>query len=330
MKALVVLVVLFLLGAGICEAGRKSWPKTKLFVGYFQSWSETGSGATSGLAKTKTSYNLVNLAFMRPDNTYSSTADISEATTGLQFPYDGASLKSAIAELRTRNPEVLIFVSVGGSSYTNWGALAASNVAKFVKDFELDGVDIDYEPPNPDCTEGASGVSCASDSQYASVVQAIRNVLPQSSYRISIAAWSVGAYGAGRWTNAPPTRSPYTGLAINLLKNHGALLDLINVMSYDAGDSYNPEQALQAYAHYFTGHISMGIETPPEDYSDHVYTTRQVKKLVEAVNAKCEWGIMLWSIQKQPPKGTSIGPNYPNGALITSTVVSNFDNAKCS
>lgn len=40
-------------------------------------------------------------------------------------------------------PQVL--VAVGGATYTNWARMNTGAIAKFVQEFGLDGVDIDYE-----------------------------------------------------------------------------------------------------------------------------------------------------------------------------------------
>jgi hypothetical protein len=129
----------------------------------------------------------------------------------------------------------------------------------------------------------------------------MRAAMPRPK-RISIAAWSVGAYGEGAWASAPPS-SAYTGIALAVLKDAqaSAALDLVNVMSYDASPAYSPEQALAAYQHYFRGQIAMGIETPPEAWGGHVETTGEIDTLADAVNASGGAGLMLWSLQKPGP-----------------------------
>lgn len=44
-------------------------------------------------------------------------------------------------------PQVLI--AVGGATYTNWARMNTASIAKFVQEFGLDGVDIDYEVRGP-------------------------------------------------------------------------------------------------------------------------------------------------------------------------------------
>ena len=127
----------------------------------------------------------------------------------------------------------------------------------------------------------------------------MRAALPKP-YWVSIAGFSVGAYGEGQWAAAPPASS-YAGLSLAVLKQAGSALDLVNVMSYDAGPSYSPTQALQAYQHYFSGKITMGIEVPPEAWGGHVTTLAEIDTLAAAVNASGAAGLMLWSIQKPGP-----------------------------
>ncbi len=39
-----------------------------------------------------------------------------------------------------------VTVAVGGASYVNFDKLNANAIAKFVQEFGLDGVDLDFEP----------------------------------------------------------------------------------------------------------------------------------------------------------------------------------------
>ncbi len=270
-----------------------------LFVGYFQSWSEMWQPT---LPAVPGYVNVVNLSFMQPDTTYVAGSG-STTGTGLNFPYDGPTLKMAIAKLHSSQPGTKVMVSVGGATYTNWASFAPTAVAAFVSDFGLDGVDLDYEPASPNCSSSGGVVSCPSDSEYVSVVTSMRAAMPSPSW-LSIAAFSVGAYGEGNWANATPA-SPSTGIALAVLKNStaSAALDLVNVMSYDASDAYDPVQALAAYQYYFSGRVAMGIEVPNEAWGGHVETLMQVDTLAAAVKSSHGAGLMLWSMQK--PSDTS-------------------------
>ena len=272
----------------------------KLFVGYYQTWSDgwKANGADTALAHLPAYVNVVNLSFAKPDMSYSA-GSLSLGGTGIDTPYDGPTLKAAVTALHQSHPGTKVMLSVGGATYTGWSGFNASAVASFVKDFGLDGADLDYEPANPACSQSGGVVSCPSDAEYVGVVNAMRAALPKP-YWVSIAGFSVGAYGEGQWAAAPPASS-YAGLSLAVLKQAGSALDLVNVMSYDAGPSYSPTQALQAYQHYFSGKITMGIEVPPEAWGGHVTTLAEIDTLAAAVNASGAAGLMLWSIQKPGP-----------------------------
>jgi chitinase len=272
----------------------------KLFVGYYQTWSDSwkANGADTVLAKLPGYVNVVNISFAQPDMNYVA-GSMSLGGTGVGVPYDGPTLKAAVAALHQNHPGTRVMISVGGATFPSFGGFKADTVASFVKDFGLDGVDIDYEPSNANCSNAGGAVSCPSDAEYVSVVKSMRAALP-SPYWISIAAWSVGAYGEGAWASAPP-ESLYKGLTLAVLKQASADLDLVNVMSYDASPAFDPLEALKAYQHYYPGKIAMGIEVPPEAWGGHVETVGEIDTLADAVNGSNAAGLMLWSIQKPGP-----------------------------
>jgi chitinase len=70
---------------------------------------------------------------------------------------------------------------------------------------------------------------------------------------VTSATWSVGAYGEGAFVEAAPQGSPYTGVAIRMLREVGDLLDQVQVMAYDAGDSYDAKIAFDAYRAVYSG-----------------------------------------------------------------------------
>ena len=287
-------------GSGGAGGGGGGNPGGKLFVGYYQTWSDSwkANGADTVLAKLPAYVNVVNISFAQPDMNYVA-GSLSLGGTGIGVPYDGPTLKAAVAALHQKNPGTRVMLSVGGATFPNFGGFNPAKVAAFVKDFGLDGVDIDYEPSNPSCTASSGKVSCPSDAEYVSVVKSMRAALP-APYWISIAAFSVGAYGEGAWANAPPS-SAYMGISLAVLKQAGSALDLVNVMSYDAGPSFDPVQALHAYQAFYSGRIAMGIEVPPEAWGGHITTVAEIDTLANAVNAGNAAGLMLWSIQKPGP-----------------------------
>lgn len=119
-------------------------------VGYFPTW----SGSVSGIQFSKLTHVLY--AFALPTS--------SGGLTGIAMDND-ARLDSLVAQAHTAGVKVLI--SVGGWSSTNDATFAqmsgnaatrntfVSNVATFVSNYGLDGVDIDWEYPD-NSTESAS------------------------------------------------------------------------------------------------------------------------------------------------------------------------------
>ena len=212
--------------------------------------------------------------------------------TGLQFTANGKVVKDAIALLKQRNPNTKALVAVGGFTYTNFEQLNPTVVTNVVKDFGFDGVDIDYEPTNPQCSSSNGKVSCTSDLEFRRVVSQIRKALPKP-YLITAAAWSIGAYGEDKWANAQPLGMK-TGLMLNLMHSpESKMIDQLHVMSYDAGITYNPQEALAAYQNYFKGRVVMGMEVPPEGWGDNVYTLAKVRSLAQDVVNKNTSGLML-------------------------------------
>jgi chitinase len=282
----------------------RGMPSGKLLVGYYQSWSDSykATGAETVLAHMPSYMNVVNISFMQPDTTYAKGSLLLRGTTFLDVPYDGPTLKDAIAALHKTNPNTKVMISVGGATLYNWGTFKPQAVADLVSDFGFDGVDLDYEPATPNCVSAGGKVTCPTDAEYVKIVNDMRAALPRPKL-LSTAAFSVGAYGEDTFATAGPTGSAYTGIALAVLKDAkaSAALDFINVMSYDASPAYDPKVALQAYQHYYKGPIAMGIEVPPEAWGGHVYTIAEVDALAEAVNKSGAAGLMLWSIQKPGP-----------------------------
>lgn len=255
----------------------------------------------SALANLPPYVTTVILSFMTPDTRYG--GGITWSGTGLQFSSDPAVVKDEIALLKSRNPNTKVLVAVGGATYPNFANLNATAIALFVKTFGLDGVDLDFEPGNPSCSAVNGSVSCASDSLYITSVRELRKALPKGSAILTAATWSVGAYGEGQWASAPPA-SPYTGVALTMLKTVGSLLDGLHVMGYDAGLSYSPLQAYDAYRHYYpSGDILMGVEVPIE-FGGHILTLPELDAIASYMKSQGGQGIMLFSLQKR--SGTTL------------------------
>ncbi|NNM59671.1 MAG: glycoside hydrolase family 18 protein, partial [Legionellales bacterium] len=306
--------------------------KEQNYVGYFETWSDAwaADAAHTELAQVPTYINYVMLSFMKPDAKYvAGSLDFTD--TGLQFGYSGQMLKDAVNALKTANPNVKIILSVGGATYPNWDSLNTQAIVDIVKDFGLDGVDIDYEV-DPGCSVGTDKlVHCTIDQKYAAIVTALRQALPRP-YQVTIAGWSTGAYGEDQWVNAPPGGS-HTGEMLPLLRTNGQDLDMINVMSYDAGTSFDPNEALAAYQHYFNGAVAMGIEVPPEAWGGHVYTLPAVADLTSAVQESASKtghppGMMIWALQIDA-KGTA-SPDNPSAEMMSVQICQQMGLGNCT
>ncbi|KDD72533.1 hypothetical protein H632_c3224p0, partial [Helicosporidium sp. ATCC 50920] len=215
-----------------------------------------------------------------------------------------------------------VLVAVGGATYTNWNALNANAVANFVRTFGLDGVDIDFEPSSNSCSNVNGQMQCTTDAQYINIIRSLRQALPRP-YTLSSAVWSTGAYGQGQWTNATPMYTTNTGMAIQPLKQAGSDLDLINVMSYDAGPYYDSRVALDAYSSYFSGSVLVGMEVAPEAWGGHVISLTEVDTLCNYIKSKGTAGAMLWSAYKQAAPGT------PSPNQISKQVCQDFNLSNC-
>jgi len=270
----------------------------KLFVGYFVAADEKNARKPedTGLAKLPSYVNIVNIAGMNPSSTY--LGDLNLKSCGIDLPYSGKKAKQAIAILKQRNPETKVFISLGAPSEEAWINLNETSIIRLVQDLGLDGVDIDYGPSVPGCVQHDGDVSCKTDAHYIEIIKRLRAALPRP-YLLTAAAWSIGAYGQGNYQDSLP-KGNYTGLSVNMLRQVGEDLDIVHIMSYDAGNTYDPIEAYRAYSSLYKGKITIGVEVPPEAWGGHTYTMSQVNSLAEFVNKRGAAGLMMWSLQKEP------------------------------
>jgi chitinase len=291
------------IGSSLAEAASM---RPAIFAAYFESWiSNTSDQLDADLVNIPRSVSIVLLAFMKPDASYSGNLQLSG--TGLEFRYSGATLRNSIVELRKRNPGIKVFVSIGGETYTRWDKLNTAAVARFVEDFELDGVDVDFEPPDPGCTQTDGSIQCRTDAVLQRSVGGLRANLPKH-VKLSLTCGATGAYGEGEWKRAGPKGGPDYGTAVQLLRSRTARdVNLLNIMAYDAGDDYDPLQALEAFQHYYNGPILLGFTPPPESWGNHSYSRKEIGELLGVSVARGAAGAMLFSLRK----GTGAGVFTP-------------------
>ena len=190
-----------------------------VLVAYHDSWNEwpASTPQQTSLATLPGYIDIVLLAFAKPDLTYNGNFDI--AGSGLEYSMPGRVLRGAIIALKTSHPNTHVLLSVGGAAYNRWRRLALPAIVAFVRDFDLDGVDIDFEPSDPACRTGADGrIACATDAAWDRIVGQARAALPRPML-LTASVWSVGAFGEGKFRDARP-RSRYTGFMLPLLHTH--------------------------------------------------------------------------------------------------------------
>jgi chitinase len=287
---------------------------------YYQTWSaEVGpTSLDETLVNLPAGLTEVLLAFVRPDIAYAGNLDL--RNTGLEVPYPGSVLKASLAALKARLPGIKILISIGGEQYTNWHKLDREAIKRFVRDFELDGVDLDFEPPSPNCENRTGRVSCESASTLFEVVKSARSALPRP-YMVWLTATNTGAYGEGAWRAKPPTGSPSYGAFVPLLRDrrYSAMLDIINIMAYDAGPTFRPLEAYAAYRSYFPGSILIGLTSPPEAWGGHEYSVAEAVGTIKAAIERGAEGAVVFAIGKLPPGHPS--PVTPGvGDIITALI----------
>jgi GH18 family chitinase len=190
--------------------------------------------ASDGIVETLIPYDQVthiNYAFLIPnaDGTFAPFAN-------------GSKLAQIVAHSHAKNVKVMI--SVGGWGWDQqFEALAASpetrsafiqNLKAFVDQFQLDGADIDWEYPDPG----------QSSRNFLALIQELRKTLPDKL--LTMAVVSSGDH------------------ALGIPDESFALLDFVNIMTYDGKDHATMEQFQKGLA-YWTGRglskdkIVMGI-----------------------------------------------------------------------
>ena len=265
---------------------------------YFQSWSSpwTSTASTMDLSLLPTTFpgiTIVNIAFAQPNLNYVKGQNTFTGT-GVQFSQDFSVVVAAIKLLTQKGIKVML--SVGGGSY--WSTpqtLNAAGCVALMQDLGCSGIDIDWEVGVSDC---------------ASLTNAIKALSAAGCSIISFAGWSTGAYGA--------TTDTYQGMAIPAMEAVGGLVSWINIMSYDAGTTYDPLGAFTCYRDYYKGPLLLGIEPGPMAWGT---------KLIQLsdVDGMCNWvmkdgphnGVFIWSNDK-------VTTGSPTVAAITVEIVKVF------
>ena len=290
-------------------------------MGYFPSWDEPwkATAAETSLANLPPYVNVVIISFLVPNTTYS--GGLTLEGTGLDFVTDASVVKESIALLKARNPQTKVLIGVGGGLYnTFFDKINFAGIAAFVKEFGLDGVDLDYEPPEMQCVKSNGDITCNTDAKYIDMVTKLRAALPRPLL-LSVALESMGAYGIGAWATTMP-QGPHAGGAIQMLRAVGDQLDLLNIMCYDTSTDLDPRQALDAYRYYYKGDIVIGVEVANEAWGGHVISLPEVDSIATHIKATGGNGMMLWALKKPADQG-------PTAVQISQRICTQFGLDRC-
>lgn len=244
---------------------------------YFPTWSSpwTSDSSKMDLANVNNTYpsiNCVYLSFSKPDLTYTKG---SFAGTGLEFSQDFNVVVGAIKILKSKG--VIVMLSVGGGAY--WSSPKYFNVdatLALMQDLGCDGIDVDWEV----------GVKDA-----LALGDAIIAIRWKSTCKISFAGFSTGAYGNDGNT--------YKGMSIDAMMRCGKIIDWINIMSYDAGNDYDPLGALDCYRIYYSGPLNIGFCVGDQSWGGHLLTKDEVVKMATySKNNNATNGAFIWCFGK--------------------------------
>lgn len=289
------------------------------FLAYLASWAEVATDTPDEtlLARLPGYLSHVAIGFVKPDLVY--TGDLDLSRTGLGLPYSGGVLKGAIARLKARHPHTRVLLAVGGWGYFGWDARDFSALARLVRDLGADGVDLDYETADSGCARTPDGrIACRDDARSIAVLKDLRAALPRPLV-VTLAGWSVGAYGEGPFSASEPRFGPYVGMMRALLKAPAAAgLDLVSVMSYDAGPTYRPQEAFRAYRSLWAGPLALGIAVMPSDSGGPRFTIDRTVRLLTEAMADPRAGAMLYGLGQVPPGPP--GPDNPDYRALSRAI----------
>lgn len=296
-------------------------------VAYLASWyePEAARGAQTTLARLHPAIDLLILGFARPDAIYPPDGEL--RGSGLEFRFPTAVLRQGIRLAKARNPRLKVLLAVGGANYRRWDRLDVAALARLVGELGADGIDLDYEPGEPGCDRRDGRIACRSDASWRDLVGRFRAVLPRP-HLLTVPGWSVGAYGEGRWTQSRPG-SPWTGSMLTLLRSpEAAQIDLVSIMAYDAGPSFDPVEAYAAYRHYWKGPLALGFQVMPSAVPGPRTTLDAVDRQIAGIRAlDPRAGAMLYALNETPPG--SVGPDNPDAPLLLQQICRSFGRASC-
>lgn len=246
---------------------------------YFQSWSSkwTKEPSKMDLAQLASPITIVNISFVSPGCIYLYGQNTFQ-NTGLNFSQDFWVVKAAVALLKKKG--IIVMLAVGGGSY--WSSPKTKYNAKccvaLMKDLGCDGIDLDWE------------VGTKYSYELTKAIAETKPLLSSCHY-LSFAGWSTGAFGLNGDT--------FQGMSIDAMTKQGSHVDWINVMTYDAGPSFDPVGAMECYAIYYKGPLLLGLEVGTQAWGGALLKKDQAEQWMKrVVQQNKEYGIFVWAWQK--------------------------------
>ncbi len=235
--------------------------------------------------------NIVPLAFFSIDSNYNLKFDWQEYIS---------EIPGWIQSVKANGSKVLasILDKQLGAIPADKLSLFVSNVVAFVKEWDLDGIDFDFEPPsNPNAS-------------LISTIQALRDALPQGMI-FTAPVYSAWLYG-------------YT----DLLKQLSTVVDYITTMDYSPYPGYaSTIDTCNQYADIIEGgwpQLVIGISCM-EPSTNKFTPLDDVKKLSAYVpsNGQSKGGCMLYTFSYDVKTRQGAGTGYPDGTW-TETIHENM------
>lgn len=274
--------------------------KTKaLIIDYWPAWSGK-AGGTRLINEISNKVDVINVAFAYPNREGN--------VVWPAYVKNPKDILNLIRILHQKGKKVLI--SFGGKGYTEWNLESpgiheklANSTKAFVNKYGFDGVDID-------CEQGYESIAGQKEREKISgFITELRKRLPKGKYLLTYAAWSTGAYGTPGYEH-PEWNYPNStkNMEVSILKAVKDQLDWVNVMAYDAGPSYNPIEALNAYKDLMGGSdkVVLGIHPGPQSWPEgYLYALTDVKSWMKYVSDNGFKGIMFWNLTEHDIKAKS-------------------------
>ena len=312
-------------------------------LAYYPSWNDdwANPGKNSKLREVPSYVNTIFLSFALPNMRYTKGSyDLSG--TGIQSQ-TGGQLHESIRALN--NKGIRVILSVGGENYWNGATEDNPNAAPFdiryneikdfVDDFEIAGIDWDYEPDKQ--------IHILSQQfhidKFIEFVTKSRAIMPRGEYLIACAPSGVGALGgvgpipsgvddpSSPYNNAygqtlgdmyasaettpayPATLFGFTasGHFIPVMEAVGDMIDIVAYQGYNVGGSSDRKVMYDSFSYYANTYgfvVVAGVHVAEEPYGPHYYFNNEnVADLAEYIykggaqnrTGKND-GIMLWEL----------------------------------